>query len=1010
MQRSRLLRRTIPTALFVAVFSIGAFSLAGVAEAAGEPVVTTGDTQGVTDTFAQMGFYINDSGTSDITEYGVHYATDAYYVAHGNTYSQTNSAHSAVVATTGGYFYVYSLTCGTTYHFSAFATNGSGTGTGADATFATSACAPASPNITLNSPSGGSTITSWAPSVTWENAATCSYSYDNTTFTGADCGGDGSDIPAPAAGTVNLYLRAISSDDIEGDLWATFTYDPPPVAGLNSQPSQASPSDTSISVDTYVNDAASNPVHYTVQYSLNGGSTWNDAGHLSGTGLSISGNTISDIATHGDGVENRSQVAFTWDYTADQSTASTTNAEIRITPHDANGDGVPIDSDPFTLRAPPTPPVFADDSGAISDITENSVIVHYDMSNVGSAPLHHFELDYADDAYYTANNSYTQNTPITYTGNFADSGATNVSDLSCATTYHFVQAFTNEDGETATSSDATFTTSDCTGGGGGGGGGYAFANGSGTALDPYIIHSCEDLAGVNDYLDSDFLLDTDLDCSEMGNDVMIGSFLSDPFNGTFDGDTHTITVDIDDLAELGVGLFRMVYGGSIQDLTVDGTVTGEDVTGSVAGIAVDSVFENVHASSTVSSLVADSPEYPFTGTGGIVGGLFGGLIDNATFTGFVGSPIAAGGIAGFVLNDLSTGPGAIISRSSSNVYMYAGNGAGGIAGYLASGSQIRNSFASSSVAFYPDFATVYGSGALGGLVGFMDSSVVSRSYSTGSVSAGGDTEAAPSGGLIGVIQDAGTVVVHSFSASVVTTDGAPVGGFIGVLSDGDGSEQFYDDYFDTARSGQASCSMDSDFEQCTGADGSASGYWLDPHRSPVWAWDTAATWDISGDESEFPLLRHSSSEPPDESDAFTGSPPPSSDEGDDTSPAPPAPRHYIHSGSSVAGLFGANAGASHTASLASQIASLQDLLAKLRASAANVPVGPYTRDLTAGAKGTDVSGLQAFLIAHGYAIPAGATGYFGPQTRTALAAYQKAHGIVPAAGYFGPITRATMRT
>ncbi|HVW71899.1 MAG TPA: peptidoglycan-binding domain-containing protein, partial [Candidatus Paceibacterota bacterium] len=54
----------------------------------------------------------------------------------------------------------------------------------------------------------------------------------------------------------------------------------------------------------------------------------------------------------------------------------------------------------------------------------------------------------------------------------------------------------------------------------------------------------------------------------------------------------------------------------------------------------------------------------------------------------------------------------------------------------------------------------------------------------------------------------------------------------------------------------------------------------------------------------------------------------------------------------------------------------------------------------------DVSALQSFLISQGYSIPAGATGYFGGQTRAALAAYQKAHGITPAAGYFGPRTRA----
>ena len=66
----------------------------------------------------------------------------------------------------------------------------------------------------------------------------------------------------------------------------------------------------------------------------------------------------------------------------------------------------------------------------------------------------------------------------------------------------------------------------------------------------------------------------------------------------------------------------------------------------------------------------------------------------------------------------------------------------------------------------------------------------------------------------------------------------------------------------------------------------------------------------------------------------------------------------------------------------------------------------FTRDLTIGATGADVTALQTWLIGKGYSIPAGATGYFGTQTQAATAAYQLANNITPPAGYFGPITRA----
>lgn len=65
----------------------------------------------------------------------------------------------------------------------------------------------------------------------------------------------------------------------------------------------------------------------------------------------------------------------------------------------------------------------------------------------------------------------------------------------------------------------------------------------------------------------------------------------------------------------------------------------------------------------------------------------------------------------------------------------------------------------------------------------------------------------------------------------------------------------------------------------------------------------------------------------------------------------------------------------------------------------------FSADLTLGSTGTEVTMLQNFLMGKGYAIAAGATGYFGAQTKAALASYQSASGISPSSGYFGPLTR-----
>ncbi len=77
-------------------------------------------------------------------------------------------------------------------------------------------------------------------------------------------------------------------------------------------------------------------------------------------------------------------------------------------------------------------------------------------------------------------------------------------------------------------------------------------------------------------------------------------------------------------------------------------------------------------------------------------------------------------------------------------------------------------------------------------------------------------------------------------------------------------------------------------------------------------------------------------------------------------------------------------------------------------SATVASAATYTRDLTIGSSGADVSSLQATLVSKGKLVmPAGVSmGYFGSLTKTALASYQASAGIAPAVGYFGPITRA----
>ena len=93
--------------------------------------------------------------------------------------------------------------------------------------------------------------------------------------------------------------------------------------------------------------------------------------------------------------------------------------------------------------------------------------------------------------------------------------------------------------------------------------------------------------------------------------------------------------------------------------------------------------------------------------------------------------------------------------------------------------------------------------------------------------------------------------------------------------------------------------------------------------------------------------------------------------------------------------------------LQAQIKALQAQLAALSGGSV-APAGActFTRALTVGVRGDDVTCLQTYLTSTGHFTYSGAKGYFGNITKTATAAWQAANGVSPAVGYFGSISRA----
>jgi hypothetical protein len=113
----------------------------------------------------------------------------------------------------------------------------------------------------------------------------------------------------------------------------------------------------------------------------------------------------------------------------------------------------------------------------------------------------------------------------------------------------------------------------------------------------------------------------------------------------------------------------------------------------------------------------------------------------------------------------------------------------------------------------------------------------------------------------------------------------------------------------------------------------------------------------------------------------------------------------------------ANAQTASSSSLEAQIAALlaqiQTLKTQLNTengststSTTTTAAYSFTKDLTLGSTGADVTALQNLLISAGDLKITTATTYFGALTKAALAKYQAANGISPASGYFGPKTRA----
>ncbi|GEM_PF-1695030 len=210
---------------------------------------------------------------------------------------------------------------------------------------------------------------------------------------------------------------------------------------------------------------------------------------------------------------------------------------------------------------------------------------------------------------------------------------------------------------------------------------------------PTEIHSWEDLYNIKYDLSENYVLKTDLDSGSDGYEDYassnanagkgwepIGEYL-DPFEGTFDGNGHTISdlyIDRDD--ENRVGLFGDIAEVSkINDVgLLDADITGNYYTGALVGNNLGTIA-NSYAAAEVSG---------GSQTGGLVGyNLEGGTIASSYSRGKVEGGAHVGGLAGDNRG--------IINNSYSTSEVEGEGNRGGLVGY--NGGKINYSYSTGKV-------------------------------------------------------------------------------------------------------------------------------------------------------------------------------------------------------------------------------------------------------------------------------------------------------------------------
>lgn len=286
-------------------------------------------------------------------------------------------------------------------------------------------------------------------------------------------------------------------------------------------------------------------------------------------------------------------------------------------------------------------------------------------------------------------------------------------------------------------------------------------DGSGMSDDPYEVSNVDELQCIEEQgLNAHYVQTDDIDASvtEDWNDGdgfdPIGEspgFNEEDteFNGTFDGNGHTITdlyIDRPDTAR--IGLFGLVESNAT--ITNVGVENADFSGGNFAGGLVGENYGTVEESYATGDVTGD------TNVGGLVGENYGSVEESHATADVSGDRFRVGGLVGE--NEGTVGDSYATGSVSGE------DRVGGLVGDNDEDATVTESYATGDVS--GDEPQV------GGLVGTNSGGTVTESYATGDVSGGGN-------GVGGLLGSNGGIVENSYATGDASSDASEVGGLVG---------------------------------------------------------------------------------------------------------------------------------------------------------------------------------------------------------------------------------------